>query len=117
MEMDIVHIKEERRFQTIVDGVRGYVEYKEYPGGLDLVHTIVPKAIGGRGIAAALVKHVLEYARTNELKVRPTCSYVRVYMQRHKEMYGDMEDKLDTRFPVMDGMLGHACGSDKSEDE
>jgi predicted GNAT family acetyltransferase len=116
MEIKIDHNRQDKRFETIVEGVKGYVEYKEYPGGLDLAHTIVPKAIGGRGVAAALVKYVLEYARKHNLKVKPTCSYVRVYMQRHKDEYGDLEDKIETKFPVMDGMFGHACGSDKSDD-
>lgn len=116
MDLNIIHDRSARRFETIVDGIKGYVEYKEYAGGLDLAHTIVPKSIGGRGIAAGLVKYVLDYARENDLKVKPTCSYVRVYMQRHKEQYGDLEDKIETKFPIMDGMFGHACGSDKSDD-
>ncbi len=116
MEIKIEHIRQENRFQTIVDGIKGYVEYETYPGGLDLTHTVVPKPIGGRGVAAALVKHSLEYAIQNNLKVRPTCSYVRVYLERHKAEYGQLEDKIVTKFQVMDGMSGNACGTKKTKD-
>ena len=113
MEILIEHNQQEKRFFTVIDGITGYVEYIEYTGGLDLAHTIVPKEIGGRGIAAALVKHALEYAIANNLKVRPTCSYVRVYMERHKEFYGHLEDKTGNRFHAMEGMSGNACGTKK----
>lgn len=113
MEILIEHNQQQKRFFTVIDGVTGYVEYIEYTGGLDLAHTIVPKEIGGRGIAAALVKHVLEYAIAHNLKVRATCSYVRVYMVRHKELYGHLEDTTGNRFHVMEGMNGNACGTKK----
>ena len=92
MEIIITHNIEERRFETIIEGVKGYVEYEPYLGGLDLTHTIVPKVIGGRGVAAALVKHTLEYAKENSLKVKPTCPYIKTYMERYKESYGGLED-------------------------
>jgi predicted GNAT family acetyltransferase len=50
-----------------------------------MTQTEVPPALGGRGIAAALVEAAFEHARTHGLKVEPWCSYVRVYLQRHPE--------------------------------
>ena len=35
--------------------------------------------------AAALVRAALDWAAAEGLKVRPSCSYVRVYMQRHPQ--------------------------------
>lgn len=113
MENKIIHNKKSKKFETVVDGVIAFVEYDNYPGGLDLFHTLVPKAIGGRGIAAALVKHVLEYAAENNLKVKPTCSYVKIYMERHKEQYAHLEERTEQKFKPMDGMTGHACGTKK----
>ena len=52
---------------------------------LVLHHTEVPAALQGRGIAAALVAAALAWARSEGLRVRPTCSYVAAYMQRHPE--------------------------------
>jgi len=50
-----------------------------------LHHTGVPRALEGRGIAAALVAAALAHARSQGLRVRPVCSYVQVYMRRHPD--------------------------------
>ncbi|MBV7265730.1 GNAT family N-acetyltransferase [Erythrobacter ani] len=39
-------------------------------------HTVVPDAIGGRGIAAQLVERLVADARKQEFKIDPRCSYV-----------------------------------------
>lgn len=39
-------------------------------------HTIVPRAIGGRGVAAALVRRLVEDAMRQDFLIRPDCSYV-----------------------------------------
>ena len=65
MDYSIRHIPAAGRFETQVEGYTGYVEYALLPQGvMDIRHTIVPKEIGGRGIAAALVKFAVEYARS-----------------------------------------------------
>ena len=48
-------------------------------------HTEVPREFEGRGIGSALVKAMLELARAEGLKVKPLCSFVSAYMQRHPE--------------------------------
>ena len=113
METKITHNQDTRRFETVVDGITAYVEYEEYPGGLDLTHTIVPKPIGGMGVAANLVKHVLDYAAQNGLMVKPTCSYVKVYIDRHKDQYAHLEEVIESKFKPIDGMIGHSCGTKK----
>ncbi len=113
MERIVTHNTDIKRFETIEDGITGYVEYDNYEGGLDLNHTIVPKAIGGRGVAAELVKYVLDYAAQNSLKVKPTCSYVKIYIDRHKEQYGHLEDIIESKYPIIDGGIGNACGVKK----
>ncbi len=65
MDYSIRHIPAAGRFETQVEGYTGYVEYALLPQGvMDIRHTIVPKEIGGKGIAAALVKFAVEYARS-----------------------------------------------------
>ena len=59
------------------------------PQGVAFAHTIVPPELGGRGIASRLVQHALAWAREQGLKVRPDCSFVRAYMDKHPE-YADM---------------------------
>ena len=50
---------------------------------MHMIHTEVPPALEGRGIAARLVQAALDYAQAEGLKVLPRCSYVRAYMRRH----------------------------------
>lgn len=85
MNCEITHRPERKRFETELDGVTAYVEYRLTDGALDIVHTIVPPAIGGRGVAAALVKKAYDYARENRMKPLATCSYAVVWLRRHPE--------------------------------
>lgn len=86
--MNIKHNEAGRRFITEVDGLTAHVEYQlTDDGGLDILHTIVPKEIGGRGIASALVKAAYDYARGNGMRPVATCPYAVVWLQRHPEYY------------------------------
>jgi len=48
-------------------------------------HTLVPSAIGGRGVAARLVDALIDHARANGLRIVPQCSYVDAAFRRHPE--------------------------------
>jgi len=85
---DIAHDPARRRFTTVVDGQTGYVEYERTDDVMVITHTIVPSAIGGRGIAARLVQAALTHAREAALKVDPRCSYADAWMRRHPEFDG-----------------------------
>jgi len=73
----IEHRPEQSRFETTVEGHLCVAEYDLRDGVMHMVHTEVPFAVGGRGIAAELVAAALAHARTHGLRVRPVCSYVR----------------------------------------
>ena len=82
---DIRHNAAASRFEAIVDGQTSFAAYDRDDDVLRLNHTAVPASLQGRGVAAAIVRAALDYARANGLKVEPWCSYVRAYMKRHKE--------------------------------
>ena len=88
MQIEIFHDTAGQRFETQIDGVVGFVEYELGDGVMAITHTIVPPAIGGRGIAAALVQAAVEYARAEGLEVDPHCSYADAWMRRHPEYQG-----------------------------
>lgn len=71
------------RYVAAVEGSaeQGYLEWE--PGAAQdgkevriAAHTIVPRAIGGRGVAAALVDRLIADAQRNGFLIRPDCSYV-----------------------------------------
>ena len=88
-QLDIVHDEQAKRFETSIDGHTGYISYQEREGALVYDHTIVPQELGGRGVGSALVKHALNYARKNDKKVVPQCSFVAAYIEKHPE-YQDL---------------------------
>ena len=48
-------------------------------------HTGVPDAMGGHGVAKALLDFMLDDARTNGFKIVPVCPYVRGQYAKHPE--------------------------------
>lgn len=48
-------------------------------------HTFVPPAMRGKGIAAGLVKALVDDARKGGFRIRPACSYVAAQFKRHPE--------------------------------
>ncbi len=48
-------------------------------------HTLVPPAIGGRGVAARLVEALVADARAEGFRIDPACSYVEAQFRRHPD--------------------------------
>lgn len=48
-------------------------------------HTLVPPAIGGRGVAARLVEALVADAREQGFRIVPECSYVAALFKRHPD--------------------------------
>lgn len=48
-------------------------------------HTLVPKSIGGRGIAGMLVNELVADARENGFRIDARCSYVAAKFDEHPE--------------------------------
>ena len=85
MHIDVLHNPAAARFEAVVDGLLCVADYRARDGVMTMHHTYVPPALEGRGIASTLVHKALDHARANGLKVRPDCSYVARWMQRHPE--------------------------------
>lgn len=83
--LSIQHLADIGRFEAMVDGLRCELDYQLDGRLMRITHTGVPRALEGRGIAAALVAHALTWARTQGHQVQPLCSYAQVYMRRHPE--------------------------------
>lgn len=81
--MDVIHDTDARQFHVDVEGHRGELDYTLRGGVMTIVHTGVPPAIGGRGVAAELTRVALETARREGWKVVPACSYAAAFIRRH----------------------------------
>ena len=87
MEISVVHDPDLERFDALFpDGERvGDVTYRRDGDVWDLDGTHVPPELGGRGIATAMVRDVLAQIRAVGGSVRPTCSFVAAYLDRHPD--------------------------------
>jgi predicted GNAT family acetyltransferase len=98
----IVDNVEERRYEARVDGeLAGWVEYGRVEGRIVALHTEVPPEFGGRGIASALVRRVLDDARSAGRKVTPRCPFFVAHFERHPE-----DADLNSRKTKRDGPEG-----------
>jgi predicted GNAT family acetyltransferase len=85
-QLTIVDNAGERRYEArIGDQLVGWVEYGRVQSRLVALHTEVPPEYGGRGIASALVRQVLDDARAAGLTVTPRCPFFKAHFQRHPE--------------------------------
>lgn len=74
---------------------------------LNAYHTGVRKELEGQGIAGKLFDEMVTYARKNNYKVIPSCSYILVKFRRHPDEYADIWKRMD------DEPTGAACGIPK----
>lgn len=79
------HNEAEQRYELEVDGCTAIARYQRRGDILVFTHTEVPSEIGGRGIATRLVAGALEDVWRHGWKIRPACSFVASYVERHPE--------------------------------
>jgi len=105
---EVIHDASAHRFTAEVEGQHAVLDYTISGDVMTITHTEVPHAIGGRGIAAELMRAALSTARTAGRKVIPVCSYATAYMIKHPN--GDdrrhqddlLDEALDESFPASD---------------
>jgi predicted GNAT family acetyltransferase len=86
------------RFEADVDGGVAHADYRMRGEVMGIVHTEVPVAAEGRGIAGQMVRAALDHARAHGLRVQPLCSYVRNYMHRHPDTHDLLPDFVPPDF-------------------
>lgn len=86
---EVIHNPEQNRFELEQEGLLCVLEYRLMDGVMVFTHTEVPAALGGRGLGSRLARAGLDYARQQGLKVRPLCSFIAAYIQKHPE-YQDL---------------------------
>jgi len=85
MEEKVIHEKENKRFIIYFEGKETYVEYAMHNNEMDLNHTYTHPSLRGKGLAALVVKAAFVFAKENNLKVIPTCSYVQAFVRKNEQ--------------------------------
>ena len=71
------------------NGHVAYLEYRLADNVLELIHTEVPEALRGMGLASSLAETSLNWARGKNYRVDIICPFVRAYVNKHPE-YSDL---------------------------
>ena len=85
MEYEIVNNKDQNRFEIDLGDSTAFVVFRIEENQIAFLHTEVPPQHGGKGIAALLAKHVLDYAKAQNLQPLVLCPYIKVFVKRHPE--------------------------------
>ena len=90
MNYQVVDNKDAKRFEIHIDGAIAFEDYEYFQdesgaSGIAYLHTEVPEALQGRGIASYLIKYILDYAAEHHLRVKPVCPLVKAYIDKHPE--------------------------------
>jgi uncharacterized protein len=75
--------QEASRLEFTVDGQLAELEYRRRRDRLVIIHTEVPLALEGRGIAGALIAAAVNRAARENLTVVPLCPFARSWLARH----------------------------------
>lgn len=89
-DIEVTDNTEHHRFEITSDGSHaGFADYELSDGAIEFTHTVVRDGFEGQGIGGKLVSHALDSARSRDLRVTPTCSFVKSYIEKHPE-YADL---------------------------
>ena len=88
----VTNNEENLRFEIHKGEELAYLEYRYHKNDIALMHTSVPEALNGMGIASALAHYALEWARVHKKLVMVYCPFVAAYLKRHSE-YNDIITK------------------------
>ncbi len=106
--LQIKHDDRAHRLSAELEGQTGLLDYELDGKVMTITHTRVPQPIGGRGVAAELMRSALDLAAANDWTVKPVCSYAIAYMKRHPAGRTDahldelLDEALEESFPASD---------------
>jgi predicted GNAT family acetyltransferase len=101
--------RDARQYELHAGSETAVITYRLAPNRITFIHTRVPDALSGMGVAGRMAGYVLEDARARGLEVVPICPYVAGFIRRHPQY-------LDLVPPwARDRYLSGAAATDESE--
>lgn len=84
---EVIRNEDASRYELVVDGERaGLADYVELVGDVvEVPHTEVDPAHGGKGYGGVLVRGVLDDLAARSAKVKPTCPFVESWITKHPD--------------------------------
>ena len=88
--MAITHNEQAGQFELETTAGKAILRYVPRGDVRELTHTKVPESVEGRGHGTALVKGALDQLRAANLKVVPTCPFVKAFIEQNPD-YADLQ--------------------------
>jgi len=82
---DVTNNEAKGQYELSTDAGTALAAYSVEGSVISFVHTEVPEEMEGQGVGGRLIEGALADARARNLKVAPLCSFVRHYIDTHKE--------------------------------
>ena len=79
-EPTIEHQAAQQRFVLTQDNATALLEYQLDGLTINFYHTFVPSEFRGKGLAEQLVRHAINWARTENYQLTASCSYVQRFI-------------------------------------
>ena len=82
---EVTNNENEQRYEVHMGDQLAVLEYERKGKHITYIHTGVPPAMAGHGIASQLAHTALEDARKEQFTVTPQCPFVASYIREHTE--------------------------------
>jgi len=83
--VEVTNNEAEQRYEIHIDNQIAVLKYEREGKQIVFIHTGVPEALEGHGLASELAHTALDDARTAKLTVVPQCPFVAAYIREHHE--------------------------------
>jgi uncharacterized protein len=97
-EITVTNNEAKQRYEASVDGHLAVLSYERQGVSIVYLHTGVPSAVAGRGIANLLARTALDEARAQKRIVVPLCPFVAAYIRRHPEYLSLVAESQRAKF-------------------
>ena len=74
-----------KRFELDLDGGTAFADYRRDAAAISILHVETPPELRGKGAAAKLMQEVANFAKSENIKIIPICSYAAAWLQRHSQ--------------------------------
>ncbi len=89
--LELARDDDHKRYTGNVEGhLAALAEYIPTPELVVFTHTETDPSFEGQGVASQLVRWALDDVRGRGLHVLPLCPFVKAYIGRHADEYGDL---------------------------
>ncbi len=95
--IEVTNNENAQQYEVHMGDQLAVLEYKRKGNHITYIHTGVPPAMEGHGIASKLAHTALEDARKEHLTVSPQCPFVASYIREHTEYLSLLSEAEQTR--------------------